>query len=44
VRDSSATFGIAPTLDPAVVKKAYFAAAHAPHRDPDGWAEVLKEG
>jgi hypothetical protein len=37
-----AVLGIAPTLDAAVVKKAYFAAlaAHPPHRDPEGFARV----
>ncbi len=34
--------GIAPTLDAAVVKKAYFGAlaAHPPHRDPEGFARL----
>ena len=37
-----AMLGIAPTLDPALVKRAYFTAlaAYPPHRDPDGFARV----
>jgi hypothetical protein len=34
-----AVLGLAPTLDPAVVKRAYFAALarHPPHEDPEGF-------
>jgi curved DNA-binding protein CbpA len=41
-RDPFVTLGIAPTLDSALVKRAYFTALaeHPPHRDPDGFARV----
>ena len=41
-RDPFATLGIAPTLDPVLVKRAYFTAlaAHPPHRDPEGFGRV----
>jgi hypothetical protein len=37
-----ALLGIAPTLDPAVVKRAYFEALvrHPPHQDPEGFHRV----
>jgi len=40
--DPFATLGIAPTLDPARVKQAYFTALakHPPHRDPEGFGRV----
>jgi len=37
-----ALLGIAPTLDPAAVKRAYFEALarHPPHQDPEGFQRV----
>lgn len=41
-RDPFAVLGIAPTLDPAVVKRGYFAALtrHPPHVDPEGFRRI----
>ena len=40
--DPFASLGIEPTLDPAQVKRAYFAALqrHPPHADPEGFRRI----
>ncbi|WP_224362695.1 J domain-containing protein [Hyalangium versicolor] len=40
--ESFSVLGLPPTLDPAAVKRAYFAALarHPPHQDPEGFRQV----